>query len=433
MQLDFINRGPTEFGVPPTPIGLPTLTKWAFDGVDLAPVWNMLVHRVTKEPDDAAAFIDLSTIAHLQGRPSDRIILQAQALDLQRIYRQPAASSKHAIKLLAFMAPGDFMANIPIEFLLAGSEVALDMIYVIPGMPLPKPIPEHDIALVAVAESDENQTVLKEIGNFVKAWSRPVINAPDRIARLTRGGTWELLRSAPGVVMPMNVRIDRTALAGVGLGDLLVDDLLGGSRFPIIARPAASHAGEGLIKLENRMAIEPYLSERAELDFCIAPFIDYRNADGLYRKYRVALIEGRPYACHMAISNHWMIHYLNAGMRDSPAKRSEEARFMAEFDQDFAVRHAAAFSAVAKLVELEYLPIDCGETQDGRLLIFESGTNMIVHSMDPPDVFPYKKAQMEKVFLAFRTMLRNISSRAVDVSYMTATEAKDTEHASACA
>ena len=55
MQLDFINRGPTEFGVPPTPIGLPTLTKWAFDGVDLAPVWNMLVHRVTKEPDDAAA------------------------------------------------------------------------------------------------------------------------------------------------------------------------------------------------------------------------------------------------------------------------------------------------------------------------------------------------------------------------------------------
>jgi hypothetical protein len=31
---------------------------------------------------------------------------------------------------------------------------------------------------------------------------------------------------------------------------------------------------------------------------------------------------------------------------------------------------------------------------------------MIVHSMDPPELFPYKPPQMEKVFGAFRAMLR---------------------------
>jgi hypothetical protein len=31
---------------------------------------------------------------------------------------------------------------------------------------------------------------------------------------------------------------------------------------------------------------------------------------------------------------------------------------------------------------------------------------MIVHDMDPPDLFPYKKPQMRKVFDAFEAMLR---------------------------
>src|ERR1019366_2318631 len=69
----------------------------------------------------------------------------------------------------------------------------------------------------------------------------------------------------------------------------------------------------------------------------------------------------RPFVCHMAIPQHWMIHYLNAGMRNDAAKRAEEARFMANFDSDFGVRHAAAFRTIADRSGLEYLPIDCGD------------------------------------------------------------------------
>jgi hypothetical protein len=79
---------------------------------------------------------------------------------------------------------------------------------------------------------------------------------------------------------------------------------------------------------------------------------------------------------------------------------------MADFDTDFAVRHAGAFRAIAERVGLDYLPFDCGETRDGRLLLFELGTNMIVHGMDSPEIFPYKRPQMEKVFGAFADMLR---------------------------
>jgi hypothetical protein len=109
----------------------------------------------------------------------------------------------------------------------------------------------------------------------------------------------------------------------------------------------------------------------------------------------------------MAISEHWMIHYLNADMTGSAEKRAEEARFMAGFDQDFAIRHATALRAIAERIALDYIPFDCGETRDGKLLVFESGTNMVVHAMDSPDLFPYKRPQMDKVFGAFRAMLRD--------------------------
>jgi hypothetical protein len=397
---------------PPTPIGLPALCQMAFDGIDLAPVWNDLVHRVQAQPDDAAALLDLSTIAQLQGRPQDRLELQSAALNLQRIYRRAAAvDTEPSLKLLAFMAPGDFMANTPLEFMLEGSGIVLDMMYVVPGAPLPQP-PEHDVALVAIDGSDAAASALREVTQIIKSWPRPVVNVPERIARLTRAGTWDLLKSAPGVVMPMNVRIDRATLAKVGAGKDAVESILDGSGFPIIARPFWSQAGIGLVKFDDASAIDAYLREWKDEEFYVAPFVDYSKSDGLFRKCRIVLIDGRPYVAHMAVSKHWMIHYLNANMTGDATRRAEEARFMAEFDDDFAVRHAAAFEAIAERTGLDYLPIDCAETRDGKLLVFEVGTAMIVHSMDSPDLFSYKRPQMEKVFKAFQAMLHKAARAA---------------------
>ena len=259
--------------------------------------------------------------------------------------------------------------------------------------------------MVAIDESDATAPVLRELSRLVPSWPRPVVNAPDRIARLTRAGTWELLKSAPGIVIPMNARVTRAILAGIGAGDIAIESILGGGAFPIIARPSWSQAGIGLVKLEDASAIAAYLAEWADAEFYLAPFIDYRSRDGLFRKARIAIVAGRPYVAHMAVSQHWMIHYLNANMRNDAARRAEEARFMADFDSGFGARHAAAFRAIAERSGLEYLPIDCAETQDGKLLVFEVGPAMIVHSMDPPDLFPYKRPQIEKVFSAFHAML----------------------------
>ncbi|MBV9776733.1 MAG: hypothetical protein JO143_06760, partial [Acetobacteraceae bacterium] len=136
------------------------------------------------------------------------------------------------------------------------------------------------------------------------------------------------------------------------------------------------------------------------------------GTDGLFRKYRLICIDRAPFLCHMAVSEHWMVHYLNAGMETSADRRAEEARAMAEFDTGFAVRHAAALEALNDWIGLDYFQLDCAETPDGRLLVFEADVAAIVHLMDPPDLFPYKPAQMRRVFNAFDRMLRRRAARA---------------------
>jgi hypothetical protein len=96
-----------------------------------------------------------------------------------------------------------------------------------------------------------------------------------------------------------------------------------------------------------------------------------------------------------------MVHYLNAGMDRCADKRAEEALMMATFETGFASRHARAFEALNDAFQLDYFGIDCAETADGRLLLFEADVAMIVHDMDPVDLYPYKKPAMAKLFNGF--------------------------------
>ena len=400
-------RSPRTERQPSTVIGLAALARMAFRGADLGPVARSLGERRQRDPEDAAALLDLSLLELFQGREHHHALLQAEALRLQKLYRhEPAIAVSDPLRVLALAAPGNLMANTPIEFLVENSDIVLDVLFVTPGSPLPDPVPPHDVAFVAVAEGDANRPILDMLTRRLPKWPRPVINEPGPISRLSRDGVSRLLASVPGVCAPINLRIARARLARLAAGDAPADRALQDCRFPIIARPVGSHAGEGLEKLDDGAAVAAYLARQPQGEFFVAPFVDYSGSDGLFRKYRVVLIDGQAYAGHMAISSRWMIHYLNADMIDNPRNRAEEAAFMRDFDASFGARHQAALREIARRCGLDYLIMDCAETPDGRLLVFEVGNAMIVHSMDPELVFPYKTSQMRKLFGAFQAMLR---------------------------
>jgi hypothetical protein len=396
---------------PASPISMARLFKMAFDGCDLKPLRAQMTARIECSPLDAAALMNLCVVEQLLGNQAAGLRRQAEALSFQRLYRSSWPASPHALHVLAFMGPGDVGNNTPIEFLLDGSDVVLHMLYVVPGQPVPNPLPDHDIAISTPCESDQNRPVLREIECLTTHWPCPVLNQPGAVMLSSRERMHSLLRTVPGLVMPATVRISRTALQQIGSGLKAVGNFLTEGAFPLIARPVDSHAGRALVKLDAPSSIAAYLANQQETEFFISRFIDYRSSDGLFRKYRIIWVDGRPYPVHMAISEDWKVWYYNAGMAMSAAKRDEESQFMAAFDTNFAGRHAA-LAAIAGQFGLEYFGIDCAELPDGRLLVFEGGVDLVAHDMDRPDVYPYKSAHMQKLFVAFRDMLKRKSVRA---------------------
>jgi len=384
-------------------IGVAKLTKMAFDGFNLRPLWDELMEKVTDDAQGAGIGMDLSVIAQLLGDQPTGLAIQKEVLGYQRLFRSPCATQTPRLRVLALAAEMDIGGNTPIEFLLEGSDIELITLYVVPGLPWPQPLPDHDVAIVVAPDDPRTQETLDEIERVIANWPCKVLNPPKRIRSQDRDRLYHLLHSIPGLEIPCTARVARADLSE--LNETTLPRFLTDGRFPLIVRPICSHAGFGLAKLDTSAEIADYLAGRSEGEFFISRFVDYASPDELFRKYRLVCVDGRPYACHMAISDEWKIWYLNADMTLSPAKRAEEAHFMSTFDNEFAIRHADALSAMIERIGLDYFMIDCAETKTGELLVFESDNSAIVHNMDPPGTFPYKAPQMLKVFGAFATML----------------------------
>ncbi len=380
-------------------LGLSNIMRLAFNGDDLSQVTRELVARVEAGKGVAAAMLDLSIVHQLNGQHQTGLELQWQALQQQQHYRLRSNPLHPAVRVLAIMGPGEVMANTPIEFLLEDSDIALDLLYVGAGLPPVHDIPKHDVAFVAVCESDCNQQLLKQLDGVMQFWPKPHLNRPLQIAKLSRDGLSDWLAGIEGVDVVASRRVGRDELV-----EQLMRELKHG---PAVVRPANSHAGHGLKRIEQMSDFDDYLAAHDEDEFSIAPFIEYRSRhDNLYRKYRVACIAGRAYPAHMALSPRWMVHYLNADMLENADNRAVEGNFMDSFDWEFGERHSRALAAIDARVGLDYYSIDCSETPDGSLLVFELDSGAVVHAMDSIELFPYKRPHMQKLFSAFHGLVK---------------------------
>jgi glutathione synthase/RimK-type ligase-like ATP-grasp enzyme len=391
-------------------LGLAPFLRASVGGADLRPLGQKMLEQAGQNATDAVLWMNLSVVVQCFGQRDVGLSIQALALQQQRIYRLAAATQPSRVRLLLLSVPGDISANTPLDCLLENSDVDLIYYYVTPGNPLALPIPEHDALFVAICEADENRETLTTLEHALVHWPKPVINKPQFIPPTGREAASKLLQNIPGLLIPPTMHAARSGLQDIATGKTILYGQFADCDYPVIVRPVGSHAGRDLAKIESADELAAYLAKVADEEFFVSPFIDYSGRDGLFRKYRVALIDEKPYACHMGVSSNWMIHYVNAGMYEDARKREDEKSFMEHFD-DFARRHRAALDAICQRTRLDYVCIDCAETQDDQLLIFEVDHTMVVHAMDPENLFPYKQVHMEKVKTAFLDFLYRLTNK----------------------
>jgi glutathione synthase/RimK-type ligase-like ATP-grasp enzyme len=391
-------------------LGVAQLTQRAFAGENLRPLWDKLMEVATDDVAGSGMGMDLSIISQLLGDKPTGLAIQKDTLALQRLYRSPCVRLPR-LRVLALAAEMDIGGNTPLEFLLQGSDIELATFYVVPGMPLPEKLPDHDVAIIVAPDGDATRETLAVLAALAPAWPRPLLNPPEKIAQLDRDRLCRCLDAIPGLEIPRTAKLAHETLISNAADPALLQRHLDDAAFPLIIRPTGSHAGFGLAKLDNAAALTAYLEKRGETEFFLSRFVAYASGDGLYRKYRIVMVDGKAHACHMAICEDWKVWYLNADMAVSVPHRLEEAGFMRDFDAAFAVRHGAALDEMIARIGLDYVIIDCAETISGDLLVFEADNTAIVHNMDPPSVYPYKPAQMQKIFQAVQTMLYRKAGR----------------------
>ena len=353
-------------------------------------VLPQMLHEASLDPDPANMFMRLSLLFHSLGSIDLGHEMHQRALEHRRVYRYRCALTPK-VRLMAIMGPQGGLDNAPLEYLLENSDIRLDLVFLDEDGCLPEAIPDHDIAIVGLGESYKNRGQFERLISSLRSWPRPIINQPAFVLNCSRDKLYDELKGVPQLVLPQTRRVKR---------DVLSVDI-----FPKIIRPVDTHGGEGLAKIDSEGELQIYLESSDAAEFYVSDFVDFRSGDGLYRKLRIALIDGRPYICHLAITDHWIVHYIPAGMDLSAAKRAEEKGMMETFEAVFVKRHHKTLQAIHEKLGLDYVILDCAVMRDGALLLFEADTRGWIHGVDPVDIFPYKPAIMQKAFDGFRQML----------------------------
>lgn len=349
-----------------------------------------ILQDASTDNDIGNLFLRMFYIALALGQNETALDMQAEALKHRTLYRV-VSPPYPKIKLLAIMGPGGMSDNTPLDFLIEQSDIQLDLLFISSEKNMPCSIPDHDVAFVALGESEKNKPILAKIAQLLRTWPRPYLNPPEKILNCARHKASQMLQQIPGLWVPKTRRMYR--------------DQLGKVVFPATIRPIDTHSGNDFEKINTPKELKIYLDKSTHHEFYIADFIDYQSPDGLYLKLRIVLIDRKPFICHLAIADNWMVHYIPSGMELSVQKCAEEKLIMENFDHDFAVKHGDALCAIADNLDLDYVVIDCAETRGGDLLLFEADPRCWIHATDPVDLFPYKPAVMQKAFDAFRALL----------------------------
>ena len=355
-----------------------------------------LVYAVLRrDPAARDAHLRLYEVEQMLGQPRAAIAHLRMALQTSRIVTLPAKREPAELTVLALTRVARWEANTPLELIVEPDRTTLHRYYIDDddAALFDEPLPPYDVLFNTIAESESAAHALTLAAAFADGSGRAAINPAPIVATIGRSQVAQRFAASSSIVAPAVERYDAAALRARRIVE------------PLVVRPVGSQAGIGLARIANTQELRAYLEEHAAPAYFVMPFVDYRNDDGFFRKYRVMFVDGVPFACHLAISPRWMIHYYNAAMAEHQWMRDEEARFIANLDSIFTGTLAAALAEIAAAIPLEYFGIDCAIARDGRLLLFEADAAMLVHGTDPPDLYPYKRAGFERIQNALNALL----------------------------
>jgi glutathione synthase/RimK-type ligase-like ATP-grasp enzyme len=260
-----------------------------------------------------------------------------------------------------------------------------------------------------VSDPDSHKKALSIVQHFERTLDLPVFNSSVDIEKTRRDRVWQILKDLPGLIVPRTEMVQ-----AAHPDDLLAQAAALGLQYPLLVRRPGHHGGKSLIKLDAPDALR-------DLDvfafdgtpFFLAEYVDYADSQDVYRKVRLAVVNGRPFIRHSLANDSWMVH---ASAREG--KLMQQARFQQEeealiaaFETDIRPWVEPITQKIQQLIPLQYFGMDVCIRPDNTLLLFELNVVMNMLAEIPKPMPPAMRTQYEMIKTALlRALFETVSA-----------------------
>ena len=378
------------------------LGKLHYELNELEPALQCFRQAVALNPQDSDSIYWTGSIRQKMGDLDAAEAAYAQAASINPLIRRPAAKYPADFRVLALFAP--FAGNLPTDYLFSDAAYDTDTLALLAGSQFDAELLKQDVQVVVnlISDADQADGLLPLAAEFAGRFGKPVVNDPGRIQRTTRDSVAVLLQGIPGCRVAKVFR----QKAGAELAAATLQAELPSSS-TLLVRPAGTHGGDDFEKIEGADALAALLEQGADGDRYFIEYVDYRSADGYFRKYRFIFVDGQILPYHLAIADDWKVHHDSTDMADYAWMQQEEEAFLGDPGSVFNPGHYQMLREIQQRIGLDYFGIDCGLDRSGDLVVFEVNASMLVHGQN--DDFPYKTPFVQRIKAAFDEMLRKFA------------------------
>jgi hypothetical protein len=252
-------------------------------------------------------------------------------------------------------------------------------------------LPPHKLVFNGIGDPDRAEEALAASEILLQRSKAPVLNPPRAVLGTGRLANATRFASVPGVIAPKMAILPRSAVAEHGFA------------YPFLLRTPGHHLGQNFLEVESEAQLADVVQKLPGEELCLIDLLDARGPDGKFRKYRVMMIGGTLYPAHLAIADHWKVHYFSADMSQESNRREEE-RFLTNMPGVLGERAMQALAHIQAMLGLDYAGIDFGLNARGEILFFEANAAMTLYAPPSEEQWAYRIGSAQAMLEAARQM-----------------------------
>jgi tetratricopeptide (TPR) repeat protein len=358
-----------------------------------------LQRAITLNAHNNSTYVELGNILMRRRQVDSALAMLRRASKLQPLITWRANQEKSDFSAVFLDTP--MAGSVPIDYLAGRAGYDRHFHAVIPDTPADIDLlrGKADVVFNMICNADDGCEILEHAADLVRRLDRPTVNHPSLIMNTDRATIAQVLAGIPGCVVPTTVRIAGAALADAAAGKKFADYPL-----PQLVRVVGAHGGQDFDKFDTWEKVAEFVGKQPNSDYYLTDYTDYCSPDGFFRKYRVIFIDGEIMPYHLAIHDHWKVHYFSTDMENHAWMRAEEERFLSDMSSVFGVSNQHTLRVIAQATGLDYGGVDFGIDSHGWIVVFEANASMLVHD-EKTKCFAYKNKYIAVIKNAFDAML----------------------------